>query len=405
VTENLKASAAGVTQSWPQSRFRHALAVGQVALAFVLLLGMALCARSYSATRKMDLGFDPSGVWLAGFRLNPPANTNETVRKFFRDLQTEVINLPGVESAALSSYIPLGIEGIDLSGVRVPGYIPSPGETVNAGIEVVSPGYFKTLRVQLLAGREFADSDDPSTPMVAIVNEAFARKYFAGRNAVGLTFDTGRGEARIVGVARTGKYRSLGEAALPYFYLCAWQHLEHNLTLAIRTKGQPSQVSAALVRLAVSLDPDAPPHATMSGEDYVRAAFVVPRVAGTLLSFLGSVAVLLALIGMYAVVSHNVSQRIREFGVRLALGARPSNVLWLVLRHGLLLIGIGLLIGAVLGSLVSLLIASVLAGISATDPTTWLSVSLILLTAVLAACWLPVQRALRSNPLQLLRYE
>jgi hypothetical protein len=213
--------------------------------------------------------------------------------------------------------------------LKVPAYTPSAGESIDAGIEVVSPGYFKTLRVQLLAGREFTDADDQRAPMVAVVNEAFSKKYFPGRDSLGLTFDTGRGEARIVGVTKTGKYRSLGEPALPYFYLCVWQRTERNVTLALRTSSPLSQVGPALARLAVSLDPDAPPHASMSCEDYVRAAFTVPRVAVSLLSFLGLLAVLLAVLGMYAVVWHNVSQRMREFGVRMTLGAQAGNILWL----------------------------------------------------------------------------
>jgi predicted permease len=401
----LKISGLGATLSRPHTRLRHALAVGQVALALVLLLGMVLCARSYAATRKLNLGFDPSGVWLAGFRLNPHTGNDDSARSFFRRLQSEAMQLPGVESAALSSYIPLGIEGGDLATVKVPGYIPSAGESSNAGIEVVSSGYFKTLRVQLLTGREFTDADDLKAPLVAIVNEAFSQKYFAGRDALGLTFDTGRGEARIVGIAKTGKYRSLGEPPLPYVYLCSWQHMERNLTLALRTSGQASQVSSALVQLAVGLDPDAPPHASMTCEDYVGAAFTVPRAAGALLSFLGLLGVLLAMMGMYAVVCHNVIQRMREFGVRMALGAQPGNILWLVMRKGLLLIMAGVGIGVAIGFPVSLLIASLLVGVSATDPTSWLLGPMVLLTAILAACWLPVHRALRSNPLRMLRCE
>jgi predicted permease len=405
LNENLQLSGGGSTHSRPQMRLRHALAIGQVALALVLLLGMGLCVRSYSASRKMNLGFDPSGVWLAGFRLNPHAGTDEDARDFFRRLQAEAAGLPGSESAALSSYIPLGIEGIDLTGVKVPGYTPSAGERVNAGIEIVSPGYFKTLRVPLLEGREFTDGDYQKAPMVAVINEAFSKKYFEGRNPIGLTFDTGRGDARIVGIAKTAKYRSLVEPPLPYFYLCTWQLAERNLTLALRTSAQPGQVRRALTRAAVSLDPDAPPHASMSCEDYVRTVFTVQRVAVTLLSALGLLAVLLALMGIYAVVSHNVSQRMKEFGVRMALGARAANIHWSVMRQGVRLILTGVAMGTLIGILVSRLLSDLLVGISAADPCTWLLMPTVLITAVLAACWFPVHRAVTSDPLQSLRYD
>jgi ABC-type antimicrobial peptide transport system permease subunit len=155
----------------------------------------------------------------------------------------------------------------------------------------------------------------------------------------------------------------------------------------------------------MSLDPNAPPHAAMSCEDYVRSAFTVPRVAVTLLSFLGLVAMLLAVMGMYAVISHNVGQRLREFGVRMALGAQPGNISWLVLRQGLRLVAVGIGLGAVIGFAINLLIAGILVGVSATDLTTWLVVPLVLVAAVLAACWFPVRRAVRSQPLLALRCE
>ena len=279
------------------------------------------------------------------------------------------------------------------------------GENSSAGIEVVSPEYFKTMRIPVLRGREFTDADDQGAPIVAVVNEAFSKKYFADRDSLGQTFDTGQGEARIVGITKTGKYRSLGEPPLPYIYLCAWQHTGRNLTLALRSSRPPSEVGSSLASLALSLDPDAPPHASMSCDDYVRAAFAVPRVAATLLSVLGLLSVLLAVMGMYAVISHNVSQRAREFGVRMALGAQAVNIFWLVARQGLRLVILGLGIGAAIGFGVSLLIASLLVGTSAVDRTTWLLVPMLLAAAVLAACWLPVRRAVRSDPSQALRYE
>jgi len=405
LNENLKTAGIGATFSRAQVRLRHVLAVCQIALALVLLLSMGLCARSYSATRKMQLGFDPHGVWLAGFRLDPHSGTDDRVRNFLRRLQTEAVRLPGIVSAAWSSYLPLGIEGIDLSAVKVPGYIVPTGENSSAGIEVVSPEYFKTMRIPVLRGREFTDADDQGAPIVAVVNEAFSKKYFADRDSLGQTFDTGQGEARIVGITKTGKYRSLGEPPLPYIYLCAWQHTGRNLTLALRSSRPPSEVGSSLASLALSLDPDAPPHASMSCDDYVRAAFAVPRVAATLLSVLGLLSVLLAVMGMYAVISHNVSQRAREFGVRMALGAQAVNIFWLVARQGLRLVILGLGIGAAIGFGVSLLIASLLVGTSAVDRTTWLLVPMLLAAAVLAACWLPVRRAVRSDPSQALRYE
>jgi predicted permease len=405
LNENLKASGPGNTISNPQVRIRSALAIGQVGLAFVLLLAMGLCVRSYVLTRRMDLGFDPSGVWLAGFRLNPHSGTDDGARNFLQRLRTETTSLPGIENAALSSYIPLGIEGIDLANVKVPGYTPAPGEILKVGIEVVSPGYFETLRIRLMSGREFIDSDDPTAPVVAVVNEAFSKKFYPGRECLGLAFDTGHGEAKIVGVARTVKYRSLGESPLPYIYLCAWQRTERNMTLAVRTAGNPSGLSRAITHLATALDPDSPPHASMSCEDYIQSSFTVARIAVAMLSFLGILATCLAALGMYAVVSHNASQRVREFAVRIALGASKGNIIWLALRQGLRLLAVGMGIGTAAGLGVSLLTASMLVGVSAADLLSWVSVPIILIVTILTGCWLPVRKVVLSSSVVALRNE
>jgi predicted permease len=405
VNDCLRSSGSTFTISKSHARFRHALAAAQVAIAFVLLVGMGLCSRSYSVARRMNLGFDPSGVWLAGFRLNSHSENQQTTSRFYRRLQTEASRLPGVEAVAVSSYVPLGIEGIDRTSVSVPGYQARTGETADAGIEVVSPGYFKTLRIPLAVGREFTDADDERVPSVAIVNEAFAERYFGGAEAVGRKFDTGNSEVQIIGIARNAKYGSLAEAPLPYVYVCAWQRKVLNMTLALRTKVDPAQLNLPVTRLARSLNPEAPPHASMSCDDYVRAAFIVPRVGVAMLSFLSMVALLLAVMGIYAVVSHQVNQRIREIAVRIALGAQVGKIIWLVGRQGLNLLLLGLSIGIPAAFALGLLISSLLVGVSATDLPTWLLTPTVLVTAVLAACWIPARRAVRFAPVAALRVE
>jgi hypothetical protein len=287
----------------------------------------------------------------------------------------------------------------------VPGYTPAPGESVLVGRSVVSPGYFHTLRVPLLAGREFTDQDDVGSPLVAVVNQAFAERYFRGRDPLGLTFSLGVEEARIVGVAKTGKYQSLSESKSPHFFLSTNQRAERNLTLAVRTSGEPSQLASAVARLAVAVDPNAPPHAAMSGEDYVQAAFTVPRVAAAFLSLLGFAALLLAGLGIYAVVSETVSTQIPELGLRVALGATPGGIMRLVLRDGLALAAVGLGGGALGGAAVCALLASLLVGTSSTDFAAWGLASGLLLAAVLAACWFPARRAARIDPMEALRCE
>ena len=384
---------------------RRALVIGEVALALVLLLGMGLCFRSLAEARRMDLGLDPRGVWVAGFRLNSPGENEASVRDFYQRLLTEAARLPGVEAVGLADWFPLGFEGGSSSGVKVPGYEPVPGENMGVGVALVSPGYFEALRIPLRAGRDFTAQDNSQASPVAIVNEAFAKKYFAGSDPVGRTFNSWRGDTRIVGVVATGKYNELSEASQPFLYLSAWQTDNRNLSVAVRTSGDPRQLAQPVLRLARSLHPDATPHAAMTYEGFVSAAFAIPTAAATLLGVLGALALLLAVMGIYAVMSQSVAHRARELGVRLALGANPRDVLRLVLRQGLQLTGIGLAIGAVAGLAVSRLLASLLVGISAADAFTWLLVPPVLMAAAFLACWLPARRAARTDPMVALRSE
>ena len=405
LNDALKAGSRSTAGAGPRQGMRRALVIGEVALALVLLLGMGLCFRSLAEARRMDLGLDPRGVWVAGFRLNSPGENEASVRDFYQRLLTEAARLPGVEAVGLADWFPLGFEGGSSSGVKVPGYEPVPGENMGVGVALVSPGYFEALRIPLRAGRDFTAQDNSQASPVAIVNEAFAKKYFAGSDPVGRTFNSWRGDTRIVGVVATGKYNELSEASQPFLYLSAWQTDNRNLSVAVRTSGDPRQLAQPVLRLARSLHPDATPHAAMTYEGFVSAAFAIPTAAATLLGVLGALALLLAVMGLYAVMSQSVAHRVRELGVRLALGANPRDVLRLVLRQGLQLTGIGLAIGAVAGLAVSRLLASLLVGISAADTFTWLLVPPVLMAAAFLACWLPARRASRVDPMAALRSE
>jgi len=405
LNEALKAGGRATSGVGPRQRLRRALVVGEVALALVLLLGMGLCVRSFTEARRMDLGLDPRGVWVAGFRFNAPAEDEASARAFYRKLLAEAAQLPGVEAVGLASWFPLGFEGGDGAGVKVPGYVPAAGENMGTGVAVVSPGYFDTLRIPVRHGRDFNARDDSSQPLVAVVNEEFARRYFAGRDPVGLTFNFWRGDTRIVGIVPTGKYNELRETPQPFFYLCAWQIDNRNLGVAVRSSADPRQVAQPVEGLARSLRADATPTASMTYETFVGAAFTIPRVAATLLAVLGALALGLAVMGIYAVMSQSVGQRVRELGVRVALGAQPRDVRGLILGQGLKLAMLGMGIGALAGIGVSRVMSGLLVGISAADGWTWLVVPPLMLAAVIAACWLPARRAARVDPMEALRNE
>lgn len=405
LNETLKAGARTSSGLGPRQWLRRAFVVGQVGLAFVLLLGMGLCVRSFGRAKQMDLGVDPRGVWIAGFKLTSHIGDNTVVHGFYQRLLTEAARLPGVESAALASWLPLGFEGGSFSGVKIPGYQPAPGESMSTRASVVSSGYFQTLRIPLLAGRDFTPADDVNAPLVAVVNEAFAKRFFPGRDPVGLAFNCWRGDMRIIGVVKTGKYRALNEPEQPFAYLSAWQLNDRNLTLALRTAGDPKHLGPVVKQLSVALDPVASPTAALTYENFVAAAFVTPRIAATLLSLLGLLALALAALGIYAVMSQNVGQRVRELGIRLALGARPADVLRLILRQGVFLALLGLGVGAFSGIAVSRLLAGLLVGITIADLGTWLVVPIILFGVSLATCWWPARRASRVDPAIALRNE
>ena len=384
---------------------RGALVVSEVALSLVLLVGMTLCARSLQHARRIDLGLDPHNVWGAGFHLPPVGYDDDRTRNTYRRLRQALAELPGVESVALAGWLPLGFEGGSTTRFAADGYRPAPGEPMAAGVSTVSPGYFRTLRIPLVAGREFAESDDANAPRTVVINQFLADRYFAGRNPLGLKLDFWGREWLIVGVARTGKYRALNEPPQAFLYVAETQVSDRSLAAIVRTSGDPHGIARAVERTAVAIDPLLKPITALSLIDYTAAAFAIPRVAATLLTALGSVALLLAALGIYGVVANSVNQRTREIGIRVALGAQRLDVIWLFVRQGLYLAGLGVGVGAAGTLAAAPVLSSLLIGVSAGDPLSYLAVTALLAGVALLACWLPARRAAKVDPLVALRYE
>ena len=382
-----------------------ALVVSEVAMSLVLLVGMTLCARSLQHARRIDLGLDPHNVWGAGFRLPPVGYDEDRTRSTYRRLRHELAALPGVESVALADWLPLGFEGGSSTRFAVDGYQPAPGEPMGAGVSTVSPAYFRTLRIPLVAGREFEERDDVNTPRVVVINQVLADRYFAGRNPLGLKLDFWSREWLVVGVARTGKYRALNEPSQAFIYVAEPQVGDRSLAAIVRTTGDPHGIARAVERTAVGIDPLLKPVAALTMVEHTAAAFAIPGMAATLLTLLGIVALLLAALGIYGVVANSVNQRTREIGIRMALGAQRLDVLRLFVRQGLYLAGLGIGVGA-LGTLAAApVLSSLLIGVTAGDPLTYLAVTALLAGVALIACWLPARRAAKVDPLVALRYE
>jgi predicted permease len=384
---------------------RTAFVVGEVALATVLLVGMGLCLRSLGKSRDVNVGLDPDHVFVAGFRIGPNDGDDARVKDFYQRLRREAADLPGAQAAGLADWLPLGFEGGSSTLVNVDGYTPAKGESMNVEVSVVSPGYFEALRIPIRDGRAFEERDDRNQPFSVLVNEAFARRYFAGRNPVGLKVKFWGREGTVLGVAANGKYHQLNEPQLPWLYVNQLQSPSRTLNLVVRSSAPTPELHRAVEQLTTRVDPTLSPVAALSYRDYIGAAWAVPRMAASLLSVLGGLAWLLAVLGVYAVVSQQAVQRTREMAIRMALGAQPAEVFQSILRGGFILALIGLGIGALAGLGLGRALGSMLIGIGPGDWVTWLGMALVLLSAVLFACWLPARRAAKIDPMEALRAE
>ncbi|MCC7373825.1 MAG: ABC transporter permease [Verrucomicrobiales bacterium] len=402
---SLKAGGRTGESSRDSQRVRQVLVAAEIAAALVLLVGMTLCARSFESARQMYVGLDPRGVWLAGYRLQPDQFSSKDAAAFYRRLRTELSQLPGVTLVALADWLPLGFEGGSSTRFEVPGYQPAPGERLSAGVSQVSSDYFRTLKIPLVRGREFESQDHDQAPLVAVINEELARRYYPGRDPVGLEINVWGKLRRVIGVARTGKYRTLNEAPRSYVWMPLEQGSDHTLTAVIRAEGSLEALGAAVERASAAIDPNARPMAAMAMTDFMAAVYVVPRVAATLLGILGAVAAFLASLGVYSVIAWSVGRRVREIGVRMALGADRSEVVGLFVRQALRLTVVGAVIG-LLGALAGgRAIAGILVGVSSLDPWAFLiAVGAMGAIAGLAA-WIPARRAATVDPVVALRAE
>ncbi len=387
-------------------RLRAVLVAAEMAIALVLLVGAGLCVKGMQQARKIDIGFRPDHVLLARLQIGMNGYTRESGPAFYRKARERLAALPGVEEAALASWFPLGLGGCKGWDAYVEGYTPPPGEDTTYTFAIISPRYFAALRIPLLAGRDFTDRDDAAADQVAIVNQAFAQRFWPGQDALGRKFRTGGIWRTIVGVAKTGKYNRLNEAAWPFFYLPYQQGVpDLDLDLCLRTTGEPAAMAASVRQVMRELDPGVEVLQTLPLAAHTSLVLFPQRMASGLLLLLGGVALVLAAMGVYAVMAHAVSQRTQEFGVRMALGARPGDVLRQVLRQGLRLALLGLAVGAALALAVTHLLAGFLYGVSPFDPLTFLGVPALLGLVAMVACWIPARRATRVDPIVALRSE
>jgi putative ABC transport system permease protein len=401
---------AGARQSGGERRgaaFRAGLVVGEVALAMFALAAAGLLVRSFQNVRRADPGFDASGVLLAGVNLSTGGYDRPAGLAYLQRVLERTNALPGVASVSLAEDVPLGFNGGSWEDLGVDGYVPSASENMKIYRNLVSPNYFTLMRIPMLAGRDFTARDDRSMPMVAIVNEEFARRYFGGASPIGRQFRGWGVPHTIVGIVKTTKVHNLAEGAQPYFYVPLWQHFTANtgVALHVRTPGDPSLMIAPLRRELQALDPEMPPPLFVTLTEYMGASYFVQRTAAMLMTVLAALALALASIGLYSLIAFGVSARRRELGVRVALGAASGDIVRMVVGEGVRIAALGVGAGFLLSAIGTRALGSLLFGISPLDVPTLLGAAALLGAIGVTAAYIPARAAARVDPMQALRAE
>jgi predicted permease len=421
LSSRLNAGGRSGTAGRGRNRLRSALVASEVALALVALVGAGLFARGFQTTMRIDPGFDPNHVLLSQLYLNTNGYTLAQRKEFCRRLEERMISAPGVTDVAYSDGVPLGFEPSWWEELKIEGYAPRPNENMSIFRNVISPGYLPLMHIPIVEGRNFteADNEDEKSPAVMIVNQAFVRRFFAGRNPIGTRIHGWGSWFRVVGVAKDSKYHYLGESAPAYFYVPFRQiyREDMNLSFYVRTQGEPDSILSTLRTQAHDLDPNVTVFDAAPLKEFIGASLYPQKVAASLMTVLGSIALLLAAVGLYSVMAYSVAQRTQEIGVRMALGAQPGHVLLMVIRQGLTLTLAGLVAGAVLAIGLARVVASVsftnsamglsanLLGTGANNPIIYLAAAAFLCAVATLASWLPARRAASIDPMNALRTE
>jgi len=390
-----------------RSHLRNALVVLQVALSLVLLISAGLIVRSLQAAQRMRPGFNPDNAVALSFDMGLQGYSEAQGREFQTRALERARAVPGVRSAAVAAYLPLSlnynsttvyIEGQpSLSASQLPQVVP----------DYVTPGYFETMQIPL-RGRDFNESENKKESRVAIINETFARRFFPSQEPIGRRFNFSGPENpfwEVIGVVADGKYNSLGEEQQPAVFRPLLRDYTTSVTLVARANSDPRLVLSSLRREVQALDPNMPLYNVETLNEHMGVPLFPARVAATVLGSFGILALLLAAIGIYGVMSYVVAGRIREIGLRVALGAKRRDVLRLIVGQGMFLAVIGLTIGLMIAFAAARLLSSWLYGVSATDPVTFLAIAILLFVVAGLACFIPAHRATKVDPLVALRYE
>ncbi len=408
LTRELNDSSRGSSGDRHRRRVRAALVVSEMAVSLVLLIGAGLMIRSFERLLSQPLGFVPEHVVTMNFALPGKSYPVNAVRaRFFDQLLARSRTLPGIDSAALVWGLPLGQAKANLT-VEVPGAPrPAPGESMSAGYSQISDGYFGAMGIPVLEGRDFFDSDKADGPPVVIVDETFVRNFKLGHKVVGKHISVGDGttDAEIIGVVRDVKRLDIAQSPQGEMYRPFRQNCWGYMDLVLRTRRNPADVMRAVRAEVDDLDKNLPIQNSRAMTQLVASSVAERRLSVQLLGGFSGIALLLAAVGLYGVLAFNVAQRGREIGIRMALGARRSDVLGLVLRQGMTLAMSGAVVGLLGALALARFLGSLLFEIKPNDPTTFAVVPLVLMVTALFACWFPACRAARVDPMEALRNE
>ena len=419
VSSVLKDDSSLFTGFYRKSRLRMSLVVVQVAFSLVLLTGAGLVLRSLEKIRPTRLGFSSENLVVAPVELDETKYDRQKAQEFRRVLSEQVAALPGVESVTLVDHVQVSFMGGSRRSIEIEGYKPQPGEDTQVNAFFAGPRYFTNLKMPLVQGRDFDERDRDGAPCVAVVNEAFVGRYFAGGVGLGKHLtkrewakpEVKKTPCEIVGIIRDDAWQSLEKQVRPFYVLALQQSDAKQSTLLVSTVADPKSLIASVRNSIRQLDPKVPVADVQTLNDYFSFGLYPFRLLAVVMGGCGAMALLLAMIGIYGIISYSVAQRTRELGIRMALGAMRKDILLLVIKQGMTLVFVGLGVGLLLSiALTRVLTSSLLElelplPVSATDPLTFAGVTILLALVALCACLIPARRATQVDPIEALRYE
>lgn len=405
----IKDEAATAGKGYKKSRVRNLLIIAQVTLSLILLICAGFFLRSVSKAQNVDLGFDANNVLLVPVDLGLQSYSEPKGKAFYQTLVDNLQTLPNVQSVSLAEHIPLDQSSFSQANVTLEGHedIPVTDDTYLAAMNTVGLNYFQTLGLTFLRGRDFNAQDSSSAPGVIVVNETLAKRFWPNEDPIGKRLKIGESKTyqTVIGVVKNGTYRNVGENPRPYIYQPVSQNYVQKMTVMIRTAGDPNQIVTSVRDRIHTLDINMPLTDIKLLSEHVRQSFLPLQMTAYLLGGFGLLALVLAAIGVYGVTAYSVSQRTHEVGIRMALGAKPRDVLRLVIGEGMMIVFIGIVIGLLLGFGLTTLLARLVYGANGSDLLVLLLIPMTLALVAFLACYLPARRAARVDPMVALRYQ